>query len=130
MALFRKRIAFARTAVAPSLVAGERPLDDEIDLDHYLFDRETRMDKAWDFIADWPETKRELRRGSNARRSTKSMPWTGFPWSRLVRAFSHPLSRVHSKTIALAFPSSRRKLGLALGGGFARTIAHIGVLKV
>jgi len=130
MALFRKRIAFARTAVAPSLVAGERPLDDATDLDHYLLDRETRLDKAWDFIADWPETNGAVRPGSSARRSRKSIPWTGFSWSRLVRSFSHPLSRVHSKTIPLASPSSRRKLGLALGGGFARTIAHIGVLKV
>ena len=33
-------------------------------------------------------------------------------------------------TTALASPSNRRKLGLALGGGFARCMAHIGVLKV
>ena len=58
------------------------------------------------------------------------MPSTGFSWSRLVRSFSGPLSRVRSRTVALASPSNRRKLGLALGGGFARTIAHIGVLKV
>jgi len=130
MALFRKSIAFARTAIAPSSVAGERSLDDATDLDSYLFDRETRMDKAWDFIADWPETETEVRPDSNARRSRKSMPSTGFSWSHLVRSFSGPLSRVRSRTVALASPSNRRKLGLALGGGFARTIAHIGVLKV
>ena len=49
--------------------------------------------------------------------------------SRLVRTFSGAFARVQ-KTIALAPPPSRRKLGLAFGGGFARAVAHIGVLKV
>ena len=133
MALFRKTIAYPRTATNSFLGSGERSLDDATGLDSYLsylFDRETRIDKAWDFIADWPETETEVRPDSNARRSRKSMPSTGFSWSHLVRSFSGPLSRVRSRTVALASPSNRRKLGLALGGGFARTIAHIGVLKV
>jgi len=58
------------------------------------------------------------------------MPAMSFPWSRLVRAFSGALTRVHSNTTTLASPSDRRKIGLALGGGFARCMAHIGVLKV
>ena len=43
---------------------------------------------------------------------------------RSVRAFSRELAR----PVGTAGP--RRTLGLALGGGFARGIAHIGVLKV
>jgi NTE family protein len=47
---------------------------------------------------------------------------------RSARAFSHELTRVSSK------PSStlpkRPKLGIALGGGFARGLSHVGVLKV
>lgn len=48
----------------------------------------------------------------------------------LARAFSRALTQYRSKTTALVSPHRRRKLGLALGGGFARGIAHIGVLKV
>jgi len=44
------------------------------------------------------------------------MPAMSFPWSRLVRAFSGALTRVHSNTTTLASPSDRRKIGLALGG--------------
>ena len=43
---------------------------------------------------------------------------------RSVRAFSQEWNRVSG------LPPRRAKLGLALGGGFARGIAHIGVLKV
>jgi NTE family protein len=123
MAFFRKNFASARTMLALSLLSGERPVHDASDLDDYLFDRETRMDQAWNFVADWPETKTGVQLGSGARRSKRS-------WSGLLRGFSRPLSRILSKTTALASPHSRRKLGLAFGGGFARTIAHIGVLKV
>ena len=49
---------------------------------------------------------------------------------RSVRVFQREFSRNrHPTTIPGARPL-RRKLGLALGGGFARGIAHIGVLKV
>lgn len=49
---------------------------------------------------------------------------------RSVRAFSRELSRPSSKHEPLTFAETRRlKLGLALGGGFARGLAHIGVLK-
>ena len=49
--------------------------------------------------------------------------------SRLARTFSSALTGVQ-RTTALAPPPNRRKLGLAFGGGFARAVAHIGVLKV
>src|ERR1700743_2983823 len=49
---------------------------------------------------------------------------------RSVRAFSRELSRVPRKVAAPSPPEPRRlKLGLALGGGFARGLAHIGALK-
>jgi NTE family protein len=47
---------------------------------------------------------------------------------RSVRAFSRELTRAPKEL--LAPPSRRVSLGVALGGGFARGIAHIGVLKV
>jgi NTE family protein len=50
---------------------------------------------------------------------------------RSVRAFSRELTRTGSRAEQLAFVEPRRlKLGLALGGGFARGLVHIGVLKV
>lgn len=45
---------------------------------------------------------------------------------RSVQAFGRELSRKN----ALITPSSTPAIGVALGGGFARGIAHIGVLKV
>ena len=48
--------------------------------------------------------------------------------ARSVRAFAHELGRTaHSRQ-----PTPRRKprIGIALGGGFARGLAHIGILKV
>jgi NTE family protein len=48
-----------------------------------------------------------------------------------VRAFAHALSTVPAAVPELApVTRVRPKLGIALGGGFARGIAHIGVLKV
>ncbi len=50
---------------------------------------------------------------------------------RSVRAFSRELSNPSAKPLPDILPTPRRpKLGLALGGGFARGILHIGVLKV
>ncbi len=46
---------------------------------------------------------------------------------RSVRSFGRELSR---RDPLPAIPFQQAKLGLALGGGFARGIAHIGVLKV
>ncbi len=45
---------------------------------------------------------------------------------RSVRAFSRELTRSPNELL----PSPRLTLGIALGGGFARGIAHIGALKV
>ncbi len=52
--------------------------------------------------------------------------------ARSLRAFSRELSRPSAKPTTDAFSAAmhRPKLGLALGGGFARGILHIGVLKV
>ena len=49
---------------------------------------------------------------------------------RFFRAFNRALIQYHHKTSVPVSPHSRRKLGLAFGGGFARAMAHIGVLKV
>src|SRR5579862_5728650 len=43
-----------------------------------------------------------------------------------VRRFSRPPARL----LAPTSPASPPKIGLALGGGFARGIAHAGVLKI
>lgn len=49
---------------------------------------------------------------------------------RSVRAFSRELTRVPDQVEpALPVEPQRLKLGLALGGGFARGLVHIGVLK-
>jgi NTE family protein len=45
-----------------------------------------------------------------------------------VSAFKRELTKPRGFTVAA--PKNRPKLGLALGGGFARGIAHVGVLKV
>lgn len=47
-----------------------------------------------------------------------------------VRAFGRELTRPLPPLISAPEPSRRPKLGLALGGGFARGLAHIGVFKV
>lgn len=49
--------------------------------------------------------------------------------ARSVRAFTRELARVPAAPIEAATPN-RPTIGLALGGGFARGLAHIGVLKV
>src|SRR6266571_1741298 len=46
---------------------------------------------------------------------------------RSLRAFQRELTRV--PPAAPPAPTARAKIGLALGGGFARGLAHIGVLK-
>src|SRR5450755_5092269 len=45
---------------------------------------------------------------------------------RTVQAFGRELSRKNAPMVSPRAPS----IGIALGGGFARGIAHIGVLKV
>ena len=47
--------------------------------------------------------------------------------ARSVRAFTHELKR--SSNLPLISPK-QPKIGIALGGGFARGLAHIGILKV
>ena len=50
--------------------------------------------------------------------------------SRFFPAFTRTLiQHPHNTTVPISL-HSRRKLGLAFGGGFARALAHIGVLKV
>ena len=148
MTLIRKSVAFARTAIAMFFAADAHPVLDASELDSYLFDRGTRMDEAWgsdragaveriapDSIppAAVPylfgaETESHPPLTASARRRGKSSPAIGLSRSRFVRTLSGA-TRVQ-RTIALAPPPSRRKLGLAFGGGFARAVAHIGVLKV
>jgi NTE family protein len=48
---------------------------------------------------------------------------------RTVRAFGREIKR-QSLPQAVSQPASQPKVGIALGGGFARGLAHIGVLKV
>lgn len=50
--------------------------------------------------------------------------------ARSLRAFTRELSRVPQLRTAVPTPFQRPQIGLALGGGFARGIAHIGALKV
>lgn len=47
-----------------------------------------------------------------------------------VKAFGRELTRPLPQIGPAAEPASRPKIGVALGGGFARGLAHIGVLKV
>lgn len=59
--------------------------------------------------------------------------WRLSQFSRIVRsvkAFGKELTRVRQHEDEQPETSSRPKIGLALGGGFARGMAHIGVLKV
>jgi NTE family protein len=49
---------------------------------------------------------------------------------RSVQAFGRELSRISGATEAKPLPRPTPAIGVALGGGFARGIAHIGVLKV
>lgn len=129
MTRIRKSMAFARTAVAAFFKADRQPVLDASELDHYLLDRETRMGTVWNFVADWPEPKREIQPGLKCR----TEEFNACQGSFMVAPFAsqqHTQSRAHSKTTVPASPSSRRKLGLAFGGGFARAIAHISVLNV
>jgi NTE family protein len=88
MTFIRKSIAFARTAIASFFEKNRHPVLSASEIDFYLFNREARMDEAWE--------------------------------SEHARAVGRIGSDQHS----------RRKLGLAFGGGFARAMAHIGVLRV
>src|SRR5438552_13250524 len=49
---------------------------------------------------------------------------------RSVKAFSQEMSRQRDSAEAHTRLLPRPKLGLAFGGGFARGLAHIGILKV
>ncbi len=50
--------------------------------------------------------------------------------ARSAQAFRRELLRSDEEAILTGAPSHRPKIGLALGGGFARGLAHVGVLKV
>ena len=49
---------------------------------------------------------------------------------RSLRAFAETVSRPDSPVIPPVLPVGRPRVGVALGGGFARGMAHVGVLKV
>lgn len=49
---------------------------------------------------------------------------------RSVQAFGRELTRQARPAVAPVEPAQAPKIGIALGGGFARGLAHIGVLKV
>ena len=49
--------------------------------------------------------------------------------ARSVRAFARGLQRISDVPLAPTAPQ-KPTVGLALGGGFARGLAHIGILKV
>ena len=149
MTLIRKSIAFARTAISAFFAAEALPVLDARDVDSYLFNRGTRMDEAWRSdragavgpiaLNSIPssavpyllgaESESHPAPKASARCFRKASPAMKLSPSRLVRTFSGAFTRVQ-RTIALAPPPSRRKLVLAFGGGFARAVAHIGVLKV
>jgi NTE family protein len=50
--------------------------------------------------------------------------------ARSIRAFAREISRPRASAQANPLPSKTPSIGIALGGGFARGLAHIGVLKV
>ena len=183
MALIRKSIAFATTALALYFKADGNTVLDATDLDFYLFNREASMDevrpselaRAVGRIGNrrnrpttapslcGAESESHPKSDSSAGGWTKATPTTIFSWSnfrdhtgsrksfvgipqavagtvrtsqglsrlgRFVRAFNRALTQYRHTTTVPVSPHRRRKLGLAFGGGFARAIAHIGVLKV
>jgi NTE family protein len=71
---------------------------------------------------------------TSASASKQAAGWCLNRLSRIVqsvRAFRQELTRTHQQQEASPVtPQVRLKIGLALGGGFARGMAHIGVLKV
>lgn len=121
MTFIRRSIAFVRTAIAAFFEADRRPVLGASDLDFYLFNREARMDEAWVFE----------RAGAVEETGSESVwPPTTPLVGRLFRAFDRALIQYGHKTTVPISPHSRHKLGLAFGDGFARGMAHIGVLKV
>jgi NTE family protein len=50
--------------------------------------------------------------------------------ARSIRAFAREISRTRPIAQANPLPQKRPSIGIALGGGFARGLAHVGVLKV
>src|SRR3954451_22960661 len=50
--------------------------------------------------------------------------------ARSIRAFAREISRTRPIAQANPLPQKMPSIGIALGGGFARGLAHIGVLKV
>jgi len=51
-------------------------------------------------------------------------------FTRTLRAFARELSRTRLEPVVAPLPTKRPLIGIALGGGFARGLAHVGVLKV
>jgi NTE family protein len=144
LTFIRKSIAFARTAISTFFGADGPFLLDASDLDLHLFDREARLDEAWESVRGVPVGRMESDRFRAARsESRKSLvgtlrPVTGrghaleslYRVGSSVRDVNRALIQHRHKTTVTISPHGRRKLGLAFGGGFARALAHIGVLKV
>jgi NTE family protein len=128
MGFSRKAIIFAQKAKAAFFAGGGQPGLEARELDSYLFNRDARMDEAW-------EPERDGARGESFIEAPSLPASRAFVLKtfhrmvRSVRAFKHELARARSQVVP-APRGRRRTLGIALGGGFARTIAHIGVLKV
>jgi NTE family protein len=49
---------------------------------------------------------------------------------RIIRAFAREISRPSATPSLNPVPAKRPTIGIALGGGFARGLAHVGILKV
>lgn len=149
MTLIRKNIDFAPTNAA-FFEADGPPVLDASDLDFYLFNREARIDEVWgseralavgrmgsDQIQPMPTrnfSKSHFRDQSDSGKSLEETPQPPagriHRVGRFFRAFTRTLIQYQNKTTVAVSPHRRPRLGLAFGGGFARALAHIGVLKV
>ena len=124
MKLIGKEIALAQRAMVTFFEADEQLSLDSSDLDSYLFNREARLDEVWG-----------SERGAKLAQIGSDRIQQGTALCRADNeSENHPVThsgarRWRKSPVAMS-AHSPRKLGLAFGGGFARAIAHIGVLKV
>jgi NTE family protein len=126
------------------------PLLDAREIDFYLFNREARLEEARTSECEgtdspaycalsFEESKLALEDKVADEESVAevaiplvSSTLSQNPLNRVVRSVRAFKRRrcPRLQTIVSGLPQRRPKLGLALGGGFARAVAHIGVLKV